>query len=454
MHDSLLPYKQRYPILRRTRDEIMEEYKLSKQSGGVGSSNSKDASSAKYRRFKTLYDKYHIPEEEGQHFQNIYPSFLHRSREFKRMKFPFGLAGKLAYMADYCKVEMNDNHGSDNQNESIIGNFLLDEWSHYWANYTSTPFLIQKTPTLDVKFLDLVKTMPTLHVIIVRHPMTSNSWGIHYMGNAWLDAFEHTLGLMVEWDDVANKHRGGSKIEWYAVVTYEALVQNREEVMEELIEAVRSGVRRFRDEAGNGGNQFNRTTRRRRVERESTSTKQISRTSTIVYEPTMSKHINGPRNHPNPKQTRRLHLRSSNDTASYLIPKKRSISTWKGCLAKDDCRTFLEKLTEEILPYFGYVSMKADGTIDSSLSLKPGPVMVSNEFAHVLFSSESVSLKKLMQLKNVEPSVGYVGGSPPKKMLYEMKNLIENQPISDLPTVSSSSSSSVPNDHEEGQLWN
>jgi hypothetical protein len=74
-----------------------------------------------------------------------------------------------AYLTDYCVPE------DENTGYSQIGQVLHNQWSKYWN--TSATFLLQKTPTLDVHFLELTKVMPTLHVLVIRHPMTSNSWG-------------------------------------------------------------------------------------------------------------------------------------------------------------------------------------------------------------------------------------------------------------------------------------
>lgn len=201
--------------------------------------------------------------------------------------------GKLAYLADECTFD-NPQQESTHQ----LGNILLDEWSPFWN--TSATFLIQKTPMLDVQFHESVKVIPTLHVIIVRHPMTSNAYGSTWMGLQWLDAFSHTFDLLTK-----------NKIDWYAVVSYESLIQYRDEVVTDLLKVVRSGMRRF------GSNLIGKEQQRRR----------------------------------------RLHLHDSKVPLSYLVPKDIHIKTWETCLKNLECKSFLEDLTTSVLPSFGFINM-------------------------------------------------------------------------------------------------
>jgi len=138
---------------------------------------------ARQNRTKTneLFKQYHVPENEGHHLQSIYPRFFDRIQEMQRSKSALKNAHKLAYLADLCVINNNNaaNHPLDNAdfsqfNNKQIGNTLLRQWSRYWD--ISATFLLQKTPSLDVLFLENTKVLPTLHVIIARHPMTSNSF--------------------------------------------------------------------------------------------------------------------------------------------------------------------------------------------------------------------------------------------------------------------------------------
>lgn len=128
-----------------------------------------------------LRKQYIVAENEGQHLQNVYPKFYNRMG-VKSIKYnPYN----AAYMADVCKIINDDNNETDNalpldsddeaSNNRQIGTILMKQWYRYWD--TSSKFLLQKTPLLDVHFLEKTKLIPTLHVIVVRHPMTSNSWG-------------------------------------------------------------------------------------------------------------------------------------------------------------------------------------------------------------------------------------------------------------------------------------
>ena len=134
-------------------------------------------------KIQQLYEEYRVPEHEGHHLQSVYPQFKDRMKELTRSKGGVENAGKLAYLADLCTISSDDDAASlqldsgdlSDINSKKIGNILLQQWLPYWDR--SATFLLQKSPTLDVLFLERVKVLPTLHVIIVRHPMTSNSWG-------------------------------------------------------------------------------------------------------------------------------------------------------------------------------------------------------------------------------------------------------------------------------------
>lgn len=159
MQDSLRPYQ-------KLLDEVKDKKKLQK-----------------------LQKRLYKPEDEGQHLQSIYPSFAVRHEKMKKSK-GSNKNTQLAYIADLCDTINGDEHssGSDSTLESdttqqldddninkLLGKALFQQWSRYWD--TSATFLLQKSPTLDVLFLEKTKIMPTLHVMVVRHPMTSNSWG-------------------------------------------------------------------------------------------------------------------------------------------------------------------------------------------------------------------------------------------------------------------------------------
>ena len=330
-----------------------------------------------YQQHLSPIKKFPSPEDEGQHFQNVFPPFRYRNKWFKEAGCNSYDYGMLSYLADECTF--------DNNSTTHVGNILLNEWLPFWN--ASATFLIQKTPLLDVKFHEVVKILPTLHVIIVRHPMTSNAFRSTWMGLMWLDAFSHTFDLLAK-----------NEIEWYAVVTYESLINYHDKVVDELMEVVRSGMRRYG--------------------------------SKLLVDN-------------DEKLRRKLHLHDSKGPLSYLVPKDKSISVWRTCLREPVCQSLLEELTADVLPYFGFVNMnwtdadeateskgpdevneKALGhqTNDASdkgsekiqLSSTPGLVTVSGEFGHVLFSSESDALNK------DDKSVG----DPTSKLVAKMKNIL------------------------------
>lgn len=119
-----------------------------------------------------LMRQYRVPEDEGHHLQRVYPQFSDRVNISKGGG-GVRVASKIPYLADFC---YGDN-GTDGHSvtDRQIGEMLLKEWLPYWDD--SATFLIQKSPTLDISFLERVKVLPTFHVIVIRHPMIRNSFG-------------------------------------------------------------------------------------------------------------------------------------------------------------------------------------------------------------------------------------------------------------------------------------
>lgn len=309
--------------------------------------------------------KTRIPENEGQHLQSIFPPYI------LRQKLRLGYdAGMYTYLTEFCKPK------DESAGYSQIGQVLHNQWSRYWN--TSATFLLQKTPMLDVKFLELTKVMPTLHVLVIRHPMASYYFGNKWMGIQWLDAWSHTLELLAS-----------GEIEWYAVVTYEALVQYNDVVVEELMEVIRSGVRRY----GGDGVDVRRALEALRAQR---------------------------------SNRRRLELHSSESTLSYLKPKSFNIALWKACNKDQGCQAFLQQLSTDILPFFGYVDATAkDGNIKNELTTDPGPKGVTEQFAHVLFSSEGDALRKFRKQHELQEAAGTsIGDSPSVRVVSTMNELL------------------------------
>ena len=353
-----------------------------------------------YKNKTKLRRNHYKIEDEGQHLQTIYPIFHKRFGSFKEAKSElFGQFPKTAYLADYCSTD------SDTENKRI-GNILLGQWSRYWNVTSSTKFLLQKTPTLDVQFLESTKNLPTLHVIIVRHPMTSNSWLVPNMGFGWAMAYHHVLKLLNE-----------GKVEWYAVVSYEALLEYRDIVVEELMEVVRSGMQRF------GVQQLNMSAKNA----EHRFRRQL--------------HLHGTSGS-NPKKNANMWLGTPSN--SYLIPQNKSVELWRTCLANSRCHQVLDRLTTDILPFFGYASIQKsnasmvkrinDGNTTISrnapLAVDPSIVTVAKEYGRVLFSSEGDALKLLSQRngdskRDRAEGPEYIGQPPPADLIVKMAALLE-----------------------------
>jgi hypothetical protein len=257
--------------------------------------------------------------------------------------------------------------------------------------------------------------------------MISNAMKFSGMALPWLDAFTHTL-------DILSKN----EIDWYAVVTYEALIHYHDQVVQELLEVVRSGMTRFG-----------------------------SKTVMVRKQDQKSRH-------------RRLHLHTLNATnftgqLSYLLPKDGSISLWEKCLKAQSCSSLLKELTSDVFPHFGYVSMdwadlgeniledeeaeeedegyldvlhetSTDNTDDYNdktpvnqdseersspqLSPYPGLVTVHKQFGHVLFSSEGDALRTLRKRVSdrddpdeaVESNA--IGRNPAPELVSTMKKIL------------------------------
>jgi len=153
----------------------------------------------------------------------------------------------------------------------------------------------------------------------------------------WANAWAHVLDAVRE-------------VEWYAIFTYEALVHYHDAVVRDLLEIVRSGMRR----AGTA-----RPPRTPRSERSAGS-----------------------------RRRRLEYHEGSASPLSYLVPKDTFILHWKRCLLQSGCRRQVERLTSDILPHFGYISVPEKGNVSEvSLSPYPGPVTVRREFGRVLYSS-------------------------------------------------------------------
>lgn len=142
-------------------------------------------------------------QDEGQHLQTVYPAFKDRDPK---------LCGKGRSRRYYCPGILSLSSSNDNKVQ------LHQQWSKHWN--TSKPYLIQKTPTMDVLFLEQMQLHPTFHVIVMRHPFSCKA---SFLPTMWFDV----------WTNVMEQLSNGM-IESFVVVNYEALVADRTQVEKEL----------------------------------------------------------------------------------------------------------------------------------------------------------------------------------------------------------------------------
>jgi len=156
-------------------------------------------------------------EDEGQHIQSVYPCFQNRLRN-----------PKLCTSKEISREEKGILYYCPKLTDTVINEGdrirLFDDWSTYWD--MSKPFLIQKTPMMDVLLLERLKVTPTFHAIVMRHPF---NWR-HRNGSkgtdfpiVWLDVWTNTLEALLN-----------GYIENFAVVNYEMMVASPDDVLEEL----------------------------------------------------------------------------------------------------------------------------------------------------------------------------------------------------------------------------
>jgi hypothetical protein len=227
----------------------------------------------------SIHQDTHAQEDEGQHIQNVYPKFYQR-RKFCSNKY-------------YCPEMMT-------LVSKTKSHKLFRQWMRFWD--PTKPFLIQKTPTMDVLFLEQMKVVSTVHAIIIRHPF---SWRPPVAKRAqkgkdsglfalctWLDVWTHVLGILSDY-----------QVQSFAIVNYEALVQHSDDISQKLNMYIQEEC----------GIHVNQTTNER---------------------------------------PRRLHLRVGNAT-DYLVPSKEMLRNWKQCEEDGLCHEFMNKLAP-VVAKFGY----------------------------------------------------------------------------------------------------
>lgn len=225
-------------------------------------------------------------ENEGQYIQQVYPPFYTRTKLYPNDKF-----ASLYYCPEMLSLVSRKTRA-----------LLFQQWSRYW-NMTSS-FLIQKTPTLDVLFLEKMKTTETVHVIVMREPF---SWrtvlakseqktrpGLFSLCT-WLQVWGFVLGIL---------SNDSSQVKSFAIVNYEALVEHGDKISHQLSTLIQ-------DECG------------------------MHVTKNAMQD-----------------EGRRLPLRVGN-SSQYLVPSDLTLRKWKFCESNPVCHELMDKLTP-VIAKFGY----------------------------------------------------------------------------------------------------
>lgn len=152
---------------------------------------------------------------EGHGFQSVYPTFT--DRRINPDVCAQDAEGRKKGKLYYCPKALND---VVNKANKIT---LFKDWSRYWD--LNKTFLIQRSPSFDVLLLERLKISPTFHAIVMKHPLLWRGRRIKLVDLPiiWLDTWANTLDLLF---------RG--KIESFAVVNFEILKQETNEITKEL----------------------------------------------------------------------------------------------------------------------------------------------------------------------------------------------------------------------------
>lgn len=221
------------------------------------------------------------------------------------------------------------------------------------------------------------------------------------MSHLWLSSWLHAFQALAH-----------QKIEWYAVVSYEALISHHDKVVDELLEIVRSGMRRFQNRRGRS---LVMAAAAVSDEHGAVSGKSMSR---IVENDTGRR-----------SSHRRLELHGNKNatrssTNPYLVPKPRSIKFWNKCLKQTKCNQILTRLTKDIFPYLGY-----ENNNGRPLRKTPGTVRVREDYGRVLFTSEGAALNKLRH-SSLDMNMGaakkyYIDYVPTFELISKMKQALK-----------------------------
>ena len=217
------------------------------------------------------------------------------------------------------------------------------------------------------------------------------------MTMAWVTAWTHVFTLLQD-----------DQVDWYAVVTYEALISHHDQVRKELMEVVRSGIKRHNNQYTYASNNLNG------YESGEDNAASDTKQSTVLGRRQLHYH-----DYDKPKKEE-LSNTSNSPSIKHLFPKETSVKDWKACVAKPQCHNMLNRVTRGILPYFGYVNI---GRLQGPLSSSPGPVTVSNDFGRVLFSSEGVALNSFRQSQDGVAGGSHIDYKPPLDLIAKMREI-------------------------------
>jgi len=240
------------------------------------------------KEYASIHENTGKSEDEGQHLQNVYPPFSSR-RSVCRDDDNRTFIGRLYYCPEILEIAKQENASES----------LFQQWSLYW-NMTK-PFLIQKTPTMDVLLLEHLKTHNTVHVIVMRHPFV---WtppkhiteqvanpGLFFL-TQWLNVWAHVLEQLSK-----------EQVYSFAVVQYETLVERSDELSQELSDLIQKDC-------------------------------------------AIDLH------HATTPENRRLHLHKA-QSSKYLIPTNGTLTRWNLCEQSIECLELMDQLVP-IISQLGY----------------------------------------------------------------------------------------------------
>jgi hypothetical protein len=171
----------------------------------------------------SIHENTAFPEDEGQFLQNVYFRLDTRIQSPRYCWQESDATTQSVGVEYYCPSLLPIAKQKDRSQKLKI------QWSSYWN--MSKPFLIQKTPTFDVLFLEKIKFYKTVHAIVMRHPFACQpeirkpnhvNMGF-FAASVWLLNWAHILEIVAS-----------GQVKSFAIVRFETLVPRHDEVSKEL----------------------------------------------------------------------------------------------------------------------------------------------------------------------------------------------------------------------------